>query len=246
MRISHALATSGIGSRRKCETYVRNGAVSVNGEIVRDLGRQVDLENDSVMYRGKLLHAPQKVFFILNKPVGYTVTAKDPYVSKTVFDLLPRKFVSSSKECKGTRTRVFPVGRLDKDSSGALLFTNDGYTANRLLHPSNHVVKVYDVKLDHAWNPVFGSKILKGVPSCDGLLKVQSFRPLTKRILRICIGEGKNRQIRRIFEFLNYNVTSLHRISFGPIRIANLAQGSGRFLTSQEINQLKNFLTKKT
>src|SRR3990167_10312054 len=126
MRISRALALAGLNSRRKCETYVVNGAITVNGQVVQDLGRQVDPEEDMICYRGKLLEHKSKVYFLLYKPVGYTTTADDPHATRTVYDLLPKILTRGTRQQRASRTRVFPVGRLDKNTSGLLLFTDDG------------------------------------------------------------------------------------------------------------------------
>ncbi len=240
MRIAHALAAAGLGSRRKCEVFVTNGAVSVNGEVVYDLGRQVDLERDTVAYRGKALQAAPHVYYILNKPEGYVVTAQDIHAQRTIYDLLPRHLVNATRQASTNRVRVFPVGRLDKDSSGLLLMTNDGELANRLIHPRYHVEKWYEVKLGRAWDPADRPKVLNGFYSYDGLLKLEEVRPVTKRGLMVELREGKKRQIRRVFKRFGYEVVFLKRVSFGPLKLGNLALGRGRFLTSYESQELWN------
>lgn len=240
MRIARALALAGIDSRRKCETYIRNGAVAVNGEVVGDLGRQVDLEEDAVTFRGRLLRFEKYVYYILHKPVGYTTTAADPHARKTVFELLPRLLVSRTRQTSAApRTRVFPVGRLDRDSSGLLLFTNDGDLANRLIHPRYQIGKWYEVRLDRPFDPADGRKLLAGIMLEEGKAQVEKFHRTSRRGIRLLICEGKKREVRRIFEKLGYKVVSLCRIAFGPLVLAQMPPGHGRFLKSHEVRELK-------
>lgn len=239
MRIAHALASAGLGSRRKCEVFVANGAVTVNGEVVQDLGRQVDFSKDTIAYRGKVLEPASSVYYILNKPEGYIVTAQDEHAKKTVYDLLPRQLVNATRQGTGRKTRVFPVGRLDKDSMGILLMTNDGELSHRLLHPRFHVEKWYEVKLGRAWDPADSRKVLNGFHAFDGFLKLEQIRPISKRHVLVQLREGKKRQIRRVFKKFGYEVVGLVRISFGPIKLGNLYPGGGRFLTAYEANELR-------
>lgn len=239
MRIAHALASAGLGSRRKCEVFVTNGAISVNGEVVQDLGRQVDFQNDTIMYRNKVLQLAPHVYFLVNKPEGYVVTAQDEHAKKTVFDLLPRHLVNATRQSGTNRVRVFPVGRLDKDSSGLLLMTNDGDLANRLIHPRYHVEKWYQVKLNRAWDPRDRNRVLEGFPSYDGFLRLEDIRPISPRTVIVELREGKKRQIRRVFQRFEYDVIKLNRFSFGPLKIGHLMPGQGRFLTSYEANELR-------
>jgi 23S rRNA pseudouridine2605 synthase len=243
MRIARALALAGIDSRRKCEEHVRNGAVAVNGEVVKDLGRQVDPEKDTISFRGRPLHFGKFVYYILHKPKGYTTTAEDPHAKKTVYELLPRELVRGSRQAGEKRTRVFPVGRLDRDTTGLLLFTNDGELANRLTHPRYGVAKCYDVRLNRPLEPANRQKILQGVKLEEGLAKVEKIKPLSRRIIRLWIREGKKREIRRVFEKLGYRVLALARIAFGPLQLGNFPPGRGRFLTSSEITRLRGGVT---
>jgi 23S rRNA pseudouridine2605 synthase len=233
---------SGIDSRRKCEVYIRNGQVELNGEIVRDLGRQVDIYNDAILFRGKILQFDKPIYYVLHKPVGYVTTASDPFAKKTVFDLLPPRLVPRTSKPMPSRTRVFPVGRLDKDSSGLLLMTNDGEMANHLMHPRYEVAKWYEVRLDRAIDPRDIKRAIKGVQLEDGMAKAQKVRPKTRRILQILIREGRNREVRRIFEALGYEVVDLCRIAFGPLLLGQLPPGQGRLLNQSEIRQLKEAL----
>ncbi len=239
MRIAHALASAGLGSRRKCEVFVTNGAISVNGEVVQDLGRQVDFQKDTIMYRSKVLQLAPHVYYIVNKPEGYVVTAEDRHAKKTAFDLLPRHLVNATRQSSTNRVRVFPVGRLDKDSSGLLLMTNDGELANRLIHPRFHVEKWYQVKLNRAWDQRDRNRVLEGFHSYDGFLKLEDIRPISPRIVMVELREGKKRQIRRVFQRFEYDVVMLNRFSFGPLKLGHLAPGQGRFLTSYEARELR-------
>lgn len=240
MRISRALALSGINSRRKCELLVTSGQVTVNGEVVRDLGRQVDLDTDEIIFRGKHVTFDDYTYYILNKPEGYTTTADDPFAEKTVYDLLPARLVPKTQKPMPGRTRVFPVGRLDKNTTGLILFTNDGELANRLIHPRYEVGKWYEAKLDRAYDPRDRMRLVtKGIPLEDGLAKADKVRMMTKRTVQLLIREGKKREVRRIFDAQGYEVISLCRIAFGPILLGSMPLGRGRYLSKAEVAELK-------
>ncbi len=242
MRISRALALAGIDSRRKCEIHVQNGAVTVNGEVVRDLGRQVDPENDHISFRGKTLFFEKFVYYLLYKPEGYTTTALDAHADKTVFELLPSRLISGSLQPKPNRIRVFPVGRLDRDSSGLLLFTNDGDFAHQLMHPSFGVEKWYEVRLDRAFEAYEMRKLLEGVQLEDGPARAEKVDRLSRRVIRLMIREGRKREVRRMFEALGYEVMKLCRISFGPFMLGDLVPGEGRYLKDLDIKKVKKTL----
>ncbi|MCM8775743.1 MAG: rRNA pseudouridine synthase [Candidatus Omnitrophica bacterium] len=243
MRIARALALGGIDSRRKCEIHVKNGAVVVNGKVVREVSLEVDPDHDVILFRGRLVEPQRYVYYILNKPEGYTTTASDPHAKKTVYELLPRNLIRGSRQPSSNRTRVFPVGRLDRDSSGLLFFTNDGELANRLAHPKFQVKKWYEVRLNRPLEPADKSKLLAGMMLSEGVAKVEKLENLTRRIVRLLIREGKKREIRRMFEKVGYNVLHLVRISFGPIALGKLGPGHGRFLSKSEVADIKR-LTK--
>jgi len=239
MRISRALALGGLDSRRKCEAHVLNGAITVNGEVVKDLGRQVDPENDTICFRGRAMEYGQMVYYIMNKPEGYTTTAADPHAAKTVYELLPRNLASSTRQPRSGRKRVFPVGRLDRDSSGLLLFTNDGDLANRLMHPRYGVGKWYEVRLSRPFEQDDRARLYEGVRLSDGLAKVEKMTILSRRVVRLLIREGKKREVRRIFDALDYSVVRLTRLAMGPLTLSSLPQGSGRFLKAVEVAALR-------
>ena len=259
MRLARALSLAGINSRRKCEAYIRAGEVRVNGEVVRDLGRRVDPEQDEIFFRGRPVYFPavsssagpsrlyggassggeKFVYFILHKPAGFTTTASDPHAKKTVYDLLPRTLIRGSQRIQPSQTRVFPVGRLEKDSTGLLLFTNDGALAFRLTHPRFGVLKRYEVRLNRSFNPADRAGLLAGVRLEEGIAKVDSLASLSQRVLCLELREGKKREVRRIFEKLGYRVLDLCRTAFGPLKLGNLPPARGRFLTPAEIKPLK-------
>ena len=238
MRIARAMALAGIDSRRKCEQYVTMGEVCLNGQVIHDLGRQVDIDNDEITFRGRPLSFERYVYYVLHKPKGYTTTARDEHAKKTVFDLLPHKLTARTKNPQ-SRTRVFTVGRLDKDSTGLLLFTNDGELANRLTHPRYGVGKWYEVRLDRTFDDRDGLKLRKGVQLEDGMAKAEKLHSISKRVLRILICEGKNREVRRLFEKVGYEVVELCRVAFGPLLLGAMPPGQGRFLNSSEVRRLK-------
>ncbi len=240
MRISRALALAGIDSRRKCEEHVRNGAIQVNGEVVRDLGRQVEPGVDQIAFRGRALPFQTFVYYVMNKPEGFMTTASDPHAKKTVYELLPRRLVKSTRNPGGDKSRVFPVGRLDKDTMGVLLFTNDGELAHKLLHPRYRVNKWYEARLGRALAPEDARKILAGVRLKDGMAKAEELRVISRRIVHLRICEGRKREVRRLFESQGYQVERLVRLAFGPILIGDLKLGQGRFLGKPEVQALRD------
>ncbi len=229
MRIARALALAGVASRRKCEAHILAGEVAVNGAVIRDLGRQVEPGKDQVTFRGKLLSLqPEQVYFLLHKPAGYTTTASDPHAEKTVYELLPK-----------LPARVFPVGRLDQNSTGLLLFTNDGELANRLTHPRYEVGKRYWVVLDRMLDGETRARLMQGIPLEEGIAKVEEIRPGPGHQVELLLKEGKKREIRRMFSMLGYTVKALCRVSLGPLKLGNLPLGKGRALTPTEITALR-------
>jgi pseudouridine synthase len=234
MRINRFLAQAGMGARRACEELIINAKVKVNDILVTDLATRVDPEHDKVTVNGKRVRLPtEKIYIMLNKPQGYIVTATDPYNRKTVFELLP-----------DLPARVFPVGRLDMQSTGLLLLTNDGDFANAILHPKNKIPKTYIVKIKGRLNFAHLKKLQEGITLDEGVVVaakifVKSFNKkqgVTK--LRITIHEGKKRQIRRMIEAVGSSVISLKRVQIGNLRLGSLPEGTWRFLKDKEVAEL--------
>ena len=238
VRLNKFLAESGLGSRRKVETLIVDGKISVNGEVCTDLATQIDPENDEVRMDGKPVDARTKFYYlILNKPRGYVVTRSDEQGRKTVYDLLP-EFASSA----------IYAGRLDKDSEGLLLFTNDGDLVNRLTHPTFKVEKVYKADIDckltrHQLEMLrTGVEIEGGKTRPAGVfVKTETDGSMT---LKVIITEGKKRQIRLMVEAVGAHVRNLRRLQFGPLKIKDLPIGRWRMLTPGEVKALKVLIDK--
>ena len=205
--------------------------MTVNGEVVTELGTKVNIHDDDIRFNGERLKGEEKVYLIMNKPKGYVTTASDPHAEKTVIDLL-----------KGCSSRVYPVGRLDKNTTGVLLLTNDGEIEERLTHPSYDKKKIYQVSLDKELSEEDYHKILEGVSLTDGDVKADELEFIDandKRKIGIEIHSGKNRIVRRIFDSLGYNVKALDRVYFAGLTKKGLKKGEWRYLTEGEINILK-------
>lgn len=234
MRINKYLASSGLGSRRKCEEFVLQKRVKVNGKVIDSLAFDI-AENDKVMIDDKLVSVPRSfTYLMMHKPKGYLTTVSDDRERKTVMELLPEEF-----------KHLMPVGRLDYNSEGLLLFTNDGETAQKLMRPKNEIVKTYLVKVEGEVSSFDVSEIEKGVTLIDGT-KFKECKVNIKEIkerktkLEIQITEGKNREIRKIFDKFGYNVIFLKRISIGEIKLGGLTRGTCRLLRPAEIRYLKS------
>ena len=207
------------------------GVVTVNGEVVTELGTKVNIYKDEIKFNGEKLKGEEKVYLVMNKPKGYVTTASDPHADKTVMDLL-----------KGCRYRVFPVGRLDKNTTGVLMFTNDGEIAERLTHPSYDKKKIYQVSLNKPLAQEDYDSILAGVLLSDGEVRADELEYIDAadhRKLGIEIHSGKNRIVRRIFESLGYEVKALDRVYFAGLTKKGLKKGEWRQLTEGEVNILK-------
>lgn len=236
MRINKYLALCGIASRRGCENYVIEGKVKINGKKIISLSEDVNLENDTVTVDGIKVEPPKQAeYIILNKPKGCLTTAKDDRGRKTVYD-----YINSING-----KRLFPVGRLDYDSEGLLLFTNDGDLAYKLTHPKNEIPKTYLVKVEGEPTESELAKLRKGIEIDKGLItrkalikKIEFKDGITK--LQITIYEGKNREIRKMFEAINKEVVFLKRIAIGDLRLGGLGRGQSRHLSNEEIYYLKN------
>jgi len=231
IRLNRFISNSGTCSRRDADELIRNGFITVNGKKVTDLGTKVSLKDD-VRYRNKRLTAEKKVYILMNKPKDYVTTVEDPHASKTVLDLLGNDF----------RERVYPVGRLDRATTGVLLLTNDGELTGKLTHPKYKRRKIYHVFLDRdvARNDLF--RLTEGIELEDGIVVADavSYADEEDRSqIGIELHSGQNRVVRRMFEKLGYNVRKLDRVYFAGLTKKNLPRGKWRFLTEKEINMLK-------
>lgn len=231
VRLNKFIANSGVCSRRAADTLIQAGVVTVNGQVVTELGTKVNIYEDDIRFNGERLKGEDKVYIVMNKPKGFVTTASDPHAEKTVLDLV--------KNCKA---RVYPVGRLDKNTTGVLMLTNDGEMAERLTHPSYDKKKIYQVTLDRVLSQEDYDKILNGIELSDGEVKADELEYVNendKRELGIEIHSGKNRIVRRIFESLGYTVKSLDRVYFAGLTKKGLKKGEWRYLTEGESNILK-------
>jgi 23S rRNA pseudouridine2605 synthase len=229
MRLAKYLAHAGVASRRAAETLVGEGRVRVGGEVVRDPARDVD-ENSGVEVNGRAVSgAEERVVYAVNKPLGVLSTASDPYERPTIVGLIGEK-----------GRRLYPVGRLDADSTGLILLTNDGELAHRLTHPSFHVAKTYRVRV--AAGPVGEGALRalrKGVELQDGSTAPATVRRAGPGELEITIHEGRNRQVRRMCEAVGHPVLALERTAFGPLRLDDLPAGAHRRLSDAEVSRLR-------
>lgn len=234
-RIAKYLAQCGLASRRKAEEFIRDGIVTVNGELIEDLGRKIDPLKDAVKVGKKLILPPKPIYIIMNKPADVITTRKDTHARKTVYDYLPEKYHN-----------LHPVGRLDKDSTGLLLLTNDGELTHQLTHPKFHVVKVYHVKVKGQLSMEDAKKLEKGIWLSEGKTQRSRVRVIHRghdtSVLHMAIYEGKNRQVRRMLSSRGLDVKTLDRTTIGPLKLHNLARGAFRHLTDLEKKKLKEHL----
>ena len=231
VRLNKFIANSGVCSRREADTLIQAGVVTVNGEVVTELGTKVNIYKDEIKFNGEKLKGEEKVYLVMNKPKGYVTTASDPHADKVVMDLL-----------KGCDARVFPIGRLDKNTTGVLMFTNDGEIAEKLTHPSYDKKKIYQVSLNKDLGREDFERIMEGVTLSDGDIAADDLQYIDDndhRKLGIEIHSGKNRIVRRIFESLGYEVKALDRVYFAGVTKKGLKRGEWRYLTEGETNILK-------
>ncbi len=230
IRLNKFIANSGICSRREADEYIQAGLVTVNGEIVTELGVKIT-HNDDIRFNGERLRGEEKVYIVMNKPKDFVTTMSDPNAEKTVMDLVEGKCPQ----------RVFPVGRLDKMTTGVLLLTNDGDLAEKLTHPSNMQRKIYHVHLDKNLTKKDFESILEGITLEDGPVNADalSYVDGDESQVGIEIHSGRNRIVRRIFEHLDYKIKKLDRVYFAGLTKKNLRRGQWRFLTDQEASMLK-------
>jgi pseudouridine synthase len=231
-RLHKYLARCGIASRRKAEELILQGQVKVNGIVVNELGSKIDPEQDTVTIKGKKVNEKEKYTYIkLYKPEGYVTTVKDQFNRKTVMDLI------------NIKERIFPIGRLDYNTSGLLLLTDDGNLANKLMHPKYRIYKTYEAEISgrvskDSLDLLRSGVIIDGYKTAPARVKILKEFQNTS-IVQISIHEGKNRQVRKMFETVGHKVIKLKRISFGNIDLSNMKPGEWKYLTHHEIKYLK-------
>lgn len=226
MRLAKYLAHGGVASRRKAEEIIAKGVVTVGGEVVTDPARDVG-DGDDVRVNGAPVGAEAREVWAVNKPVGLVSTAREPGERRAVVELVDSK------------ARLYPVGRLDADSTGLLLLTNDGALANRLTHPRYEVAKTYRARLAKSPRDAELRRLREGVELEDGPTGPAQVQTVGDREIEIVLREGRNRQVRRMVEAVGNRVVSLHRIAFGPLRIGNLREGQARRLNDAEVKELR-------
>ncbi len=235
IRLNRYISNSGICSRRKADELIHAGVISVNGEVVTELGTRVDPAKDEIRYNNERLKREKMVYVLLNKPKDYITTTDDPQERRTVMQLV----------AKATKERIYPVGRLDRNTTGLLLLTNDGNLADKLSHPKNGVTKIYQVELNKNLAQGDFNKIQFGLELEDGLIKPDDISYVTgasKREVGIQIHSGKNRIVRRIFESLGYEVIKLDRVVYANLTKKDLPRGRWRYLEEKELIQLKHLI----
>lgn len=233
-RLQKTMASCGVASRRKCEEYILNGRVKVNGVVVTELGTKVS-KKDKIEVDGKELIKEQLVYYVLYKPTGYLTSVSDPMGRRTVMDLI---------DSETKKTRIFPIGRLDYDTSGVLLLTNDGDLSYRLTRSAKEIEKIYQVRVNGIINQTAVTSLMKGV-MIDGKMtkraqvEVMDIDKVNKSsLIKITITEGRNRQVRKMCEAVGFEVKKLKRISFGGVTLEGLSVGEYRQLKPHEIKVL--------
>lgn len=234
VRLNKFISAAGVCSRRKADELIAGGYVRLNGKITRELGIQVDPKNDEVIVKGKRIRTSEtKIYLAVNKPVQMLTTMSDPQGRPTIAEII-----------KPLRVRLFPVGRLDWDSEGLIIMTNDGDFANEVMHPKHGVTKTYVVKLDGSPSENDLKKLVHGVTLADGKAKALRCEKMASRgsenydWVRIVINEGRNRQVRRMFAKIGYDVKKLQRVSIGRLSLGALPKGGYRILTPVEVKKI--------
>ncbi len=231
IRLNKYIASTGLCSRREADEYISSGLITVNGKVITELGMKIKLA-DNVKYKGRSLIEQKKVYILLNKPKDYITTVEDPYAKKTVLDIV-------RNACK---ERIYPVGRLDRNTTGVLLLTNDGDLAKKLTHPKYNKLKVYHVFLNKSLKSHDMEKIATGITLEDGFIKADSISYVNendKKQVGVELHSGRNRIIRRIFEHLDYKIVRLDRVYFAGLTKKGLPRGKWRHLTKKEVAMLK-------
>lgn len=230
-RLNKLIAGSGICSRREADKLIEAGLVTVNGKVITELGVKVSTTDD-IRYNGERIKSEKPVYILLNKPKDYITTVKDKHAERTVMSII-------GNAC---RERIFPVGRLDKNTTGVLLLTNDGKLTKTLTHPSHNKKKIYHITLDKNLNGNDFTKILEGFELEDGFISADALSytdASDKKKVGIEVHSGRNRIVRRLFESLGYKVRKLDRVYFAGLTKRGLQRGQWRFLTQKEVNMLK-------
>ena len=232
IRLNKYIANSGICSRREADDLISSGQVTVNGTVIKEMGYKVK-KSDRVVFEGKRINPEKPVYVLLNKPKDFITTTDDPMERKTVMKLV-------ENACE---ERIFPVGRLDRNTTGLLLFTNDGEMAAKLSHPSNEIKKIYQVTLDNPLTKKDEEAILEGITLEDGEAKVDDMQVLSadRKILGLEIHIGRNRIVRRIFAHFGYEVVGLDRVMYAGLDKKDLKRGHYRFLSEKEVIRLKYY-----
>lgn len=232
IRLNRYLANAGICSRREADKLIAQGDVAVNGEVTKEMGVKVKA-SDTVSYKGQEVSREKLVYVLLNKPKDFITTTDDPKDRKTVMDLV----------ANACQERIYPVGRLDRNTTGLLLLTNDGHLAERLMHPSNKVKKTYEVRLDKGISPEDFQALAEGIELEDGSIRPDELYLLSEdgRELQLVIHSGRNRVIRRIFEHMGYEVERLDRTRLAGLTKKNINRGQWRYLQEAEVARLKYF-----
>ncbi len=233
IRLQKFLADAGLASRRKCEELISQGRIEVDGRVVTTPGTKIS-GSEKIKADGKEIKlTKKKIYILLNKPVGYISTAKDQFSRKTVIDLI-----------EPVKERVYPVGRLDYDTSGLIILTNDGDFANKMMHPRHQTEKVYQAEIIGRLNERDLNSVRSGMQIEDFTTAPSKIRIIddssTNSIVEITIHEGKNRQVRKMFASLGHPVLHLKRVAIGSVRIDGLGEGKWRYLSKKELAQLKN------
>src|SRR4051812_26000202 len=227
MRLNRFLAAAGIGSRRECDDLIATGRVMINGRVCTNFSAQPS-ERDYVKVDGKLIHREPALTIALHKPAGFVSTRRDPHARDTIFDLLPPKF-----------PRLFNIGRLDAQTEGLLVLTNDGNMAQRLTHPRYKIEKEYEVTLDRPWDPALAPKLIAGIMLDGQRARIEKIHSLKPTRVQVVLRQGINRQIRRMFYEIGYEVKKLVRTRIGRLRLGDLPRGHWRPLSKGELKSLQ-------
>jgi 23S rRNA pseudouridine2605 synthase len=227
VRLNRFLAAAGLGSRRHCDELIAAGRVTINGRVCTDFSAQ-PTERDHVKVDGKLVHSERRLDILLHKPAGFVSTRSDPNARDTIFDLLPPHL-----------PRLFNIGRLDAQTEGLLVLTNDGELAQRLTHPRYKIEKEYEVTLDRPWDPALAPKLRTGIMLDGQRARIENVHSIKPTRVRVVLRQGINRQIRRMFYEIGYEVKKLVRTRIGRLRLGDLPRGHWRPLSKSELKSLQ-------